>query len=132
MEAQLTSNEVSIFTRYYTKEAAKEEVVCRYQLFLQAHPVAPSNFDTKILKFALNRPWSIGYLDSGLAILSPHSELRRRLYITFALLESDTAYSNLFLAQKRSPFYIIFMFSIGVVAICKVLIGIFLIKVVLR
>ncbi len=45
----------------------------------------------------------VGLLDAGLAVADPHSELRRRLYLMFAILESSPEYHELFLPPRPRP-----------------------------
>jgi len=86
--------------------------------------------DQKLVRFALKHPSSIRLLDAGLAVTRPHAELRRRLYVIFALLEADTHYTQYFLARRRGPLYLLRVGTIGIAAMFKALVGIILVKVV--
>jgi hypothetical protein len=85
--------------------------------------------DLKILKLSSRHPSLLASLDAGLAILRPDAELRRRIYIMFAVLESTPEHSDRFLSKKRSRLYIFRITGIGCRASMRSLVGMFLVKV---
>ena len=89
-----------------------------------------SQQDANLLKFALERPWAISYIDAGLAVLNPDSELRRRLFIMFAILESMPDYYDYFLPKRRSFWYAFYVFFSGLRAALKATVGVVLVKTV--
>jgi hypothetical protein len=72
----------------------------------------------------------LGLLDSGLALVRPHAELRRRLYLLFALLEATPEYADRFLPAARRPWYVIYIAWVGARAAVKGLLGSALVKLV--
>lgn len=132
MVRQEIGDEASIFVRYYIGEEASDTIKARYAQYLSLYPLLLSERDEKVLAFGLKNQWSIKFLDASLAVVSPQAELRRRLYIIFALLESDKTYAHLFLSQKRSPLYIFRLAFIGLNALIKLLGGTLLLKLVAK
>lgn len=132
MTRQGYDREIAVFARYYLGENVTDAVKERYIQYIKSHPLNISTQDQSIIDFVLQYPGSLKYIDAGLAIIAPHAELRRRLYVMFALIESDKLYVDLFLSQKRSPFYVITIGAIGFMALVKMIIGIILVKMVVR
>lgn len=122
------------------------EIICRYLLHrpvsrhaatLYAHAIAlPSPkldpYQKKIIDFAFSHPWSIGPLDGALALTNPHAELRRRIFVMFAILETDPVYWDYFLPRKRSWPYLFYSVFIGVRAGIKAIVGLVLLRVAIR
>lgn len=87
--------------------------------------------EDRVLNYWLHHPRSLEALDSGLALVDPNAELRRRVFIMFAILESFPEYSESFLSKKARivNFEIIYT---GIRAVCMAIIGVVLVKVVQR
>jgi hypothetical protein len=132
MSSQELDREVSVFAQYYLGLPASSTITERYRTYLDLYPVNISLRDERLVQFAIKYPWLIRFLDAGLAILSPHSELRRRLYIMFALLESDKTYASLFLSKKRAGWYVVRIIGTGINAVIKTVLGIVLVKMVIK
>jgi hypothetical protein len=81
------------------------------------------------LQFALRHPWAIGWLDAAAAFRGRDSQLRRRLYLLFAILEATPEYSPGFLSKRRGLWYLIVIGLVGIRAACRVVAGSILIKV---
>jgi len=120
--------EAIIFTKYLVDGEASEQAIELYKNVISKGK--PGEADKKLIKYMLKHPISIGYIDSGLALINPTSEARKRLYIMLAILEASVDYHHLFLAKKRSPIYIIMILYTGLRAVAKALIGMLLVKVV--
>lgn len=93
--------------------------------------IAVSNNETRedsLLSFAFKHPYFIPALDAALVFLRPHSELRRRIYTLFAILESTPEHADLFLPQKFHFIDVITLLLVGVRAVYRVPIGVIIIK----
>lgn len=86
--------------------------------------------DKRILQYAIEHPWAIGLFDAGCAITRPDAELRRRLYIMFAILEANTEYWGRFLPKKHSPLYLFVIMGAGIRGAAKAGVGALLIKAI--
>jgi len=84
--------------------------------------------EERLVDFAFSHPVALPYLDAGLVFLRPESELRRRIYVMFSVLESSREYADLFLPQRITPVRLIGIFLVGIRAVFRAIIGIVLIK----
>lgn len=128
----MKQNEATIFGKYFINEVPIQLALNLYDQAVPRDAPLLSNDDTKLIDFAVDHPWSIGILDGGLALLYPHAELRRRLYLMFAILEAMPEYTRYFLPQKRNVLYSLSVDMVGIRAAIKALLGAILVKVVLR
>ncbi len=125
----------------YDSLIRQAEVLGRY--FLKKHPTDKikhlyaeiigkskglSRQDQRLLLFATKHHRSLGLIDAGLALMRPDSEVRRRLYIMFALLEASPDYCDYFLPKKRGPFYLFIIVWAGLSALFKAAVGCLLVK----
>jgi hypothetical protein len=120
--------EAEVFGRYLLKQSPDAQTKERYAVAM-ARSVQPiTSQDSKLLQFCVAHPGAIGAVDGGLALTQPTSEIRRRLYIMFAVLESSPLYAHYFLPQKRSWFYLAYCFWVGVHASARAVAGVVLLK----
>ena len=125
----IDKKELSLFTKYVLRSAVPTEEMARlYKKGVVNEGNSIKEQDLAGLKFAIKHPWSIKFLDSGYAIISPGHELRHRIYIVFSLLEASTGYTQFFLPQKRNPLYAIKIGFLGCWSLTKAVIGIVIIK----
>ena len=129
MQNNPLEKEATLFCRYLIKQTPTDFVKELYARALDQQ-VALNDSDKKILKFALDHTWSLRFLDAGAAIIKPQSELRKRLYIMFAILESSPNYVDCFLTIDRSVFYLFKIIFSGIRAIISTIVGIMLIKLI--
>jgi len=123
--------EAERFARYLVGEPPDDSVRERYvRAIAKGPPVTPR--DTALLRFALARPRALAALDAGLAVLEPHAELRRRLYLMYALLETSPRYHDRFLPVERGPMWAAVVAFAGLRGVLKALIGIVVVKCVDR
>lgn len=121
--------EAEIFGKYLINQSPSQNIKL---LFTKAALVdnSISVQDKKLLNFIIKNTWSIGLIDSGLAILNPKSEVRRRLYIMFAILESSPEHNDYFLTIKRRPLYFLIILLSGIRSFIKSFLGILLVKII--
>jgi hypothetical protein len=124
--------EATIFGRYITKQIPSESVCTIYRKAMRANPGTSSAADTRLLAFIYRHPHAIGIIDAGLALVSPQSEIRRRLYVMFSILESTPEHHALFLPKRHSVGGVLFVGFSGLRAVCKAVAGVFMVKVVGR
>lgn len=92
--------------------------------------VGESSQNNKLIDFAFRHPSLITFLDAALVFLDPTSELRRRIYIMFSILEASPEYASSFLPRRFSFIETIGVFMVGIRAVLKILIGVIIIKVI--
>ena len=120
--------EATLFSSYLVSREASPQAVRLYANAMNNSE--PSDSDKKILHFMTKHKSSIGFIDAGLVITNPTSEVRRRLYVMTAILEASTEHQDLFLPKKRSPWYVFAVMYTGIRAVMKAIFGILLLKVV--
>jgi hypothetical protein len=120
--------EAQIFARYLIKRQPTSGVIKLYERGVSQNK--PGASDEKLLAFLRRHPRLTGLVDAGLVFYRPHSEVRRRIYVMLAILESSPEYHDSFLPAKRSPFYLFFVAYSGLRAIIKSLCGLVLVKAV--
>jgi hypothetical protein len=118
--------EAGIFSKYLLGDVMPPKLKTRYTDIIRASVLSVEGKDYKILQLAIRRPSFISLLDAGCAIVRPQTELRRRLYVCFTILEATPEYAKLFLPQQRSPGYILKIVGSTLRAITKALAGMIL------
>ncbi len=123
-----SASEVEAFTSYLVRMPATEHVANLYDSVIVKRSI--SSRDKRLLNFMVKRRWSIRYVDSALALTNPESEIRKRMLILFAILESDPHYVDKFLAPKYSAAQLIRIIATGCSAVFSAAIGFLLVRVV--
>ncbi len=122
--------QAEIFSRYLIKALPGASAKGLYARRLRAGAGKVSAHDRKLLAFVLKHPWSLGLIDGGLALLDPQSEVRKRIYVMFAVLETQPEFWQDFLPASRNPFYIFSVAAFGLRAIFRALAGCILVALV--
>ncbi len=93
---------------------------------------APSANDhnQRILQFALAHPRLLGALDVALALTEPGSDLRRRLLLMAAVIETQPRYAERFLSCDRSKLYPLVLLLVGLRAAARAAVGLLLLRFV--
>lgn len=116
-----------LFTKYLIGKMPDKQSIALYSQAIKQDELTVS--DKKVLSFMLRWPRLIGFIDAGLALTSPHSEVRRRIYVMFAILESQPLFWRDFLPVKRSGWYVFFILLVGLRSIVRAVGGILIVKV---
>lgn len=119
-----------LFGKYYLKHEPNRRTIDMYTRALTSQYVTLSDRDQIVLSFTLRHPWALPFMDAGLALTNPQAELRRRLFVMFAILEATPEYCNYFLPQRRPWFYGFVVLLSGFRAIIKAAAGITLLRIV--
>ena len=124
--------EADLFGWYILKKAPSVFAKELYVKTISKTALEINRTDQNLLFFIYRNQWSLGLIDSGLALLTPHSEIRRRIYIIFSILECSREFSDDFLPKERSlSFMLVILFS-GFRGVVKGLLGSLLIKSIAR
>jgi hypothetical protein len=123
--------EASLFCRYLIDQPLADNVFALYDDIIKT-TTNDNQADTsdRLLRFAIEHPWSLAFLDSAAAVVRPESELRRRLHVMFAILECQPSYSSYFLSVAQPSWYVIVIGFTGCKAVLKALCGVALIKAI--
>ena len=123
--------EVSIIFEYLQGNAVFNPLVNKlYSAAIDKPSNTISARDAKLLNMVQHHPWTLKFIDSGLAIIYPSSEVRRRVFIMISILESMPEYSEDFLPKERSIWYVAAVSYSIFSALVKALLGSIIILVV--
>jgi len=128
----MVSEQAAAFGRYLLKTKPNTRVIALYEKAITYDKGEPDAGDTKLLAFIGKHPGAISFIDAALALIKPNSEVRRRLYVMFSILEASPDYHHLFLPQKHSGWYIFALAGATTRGICRAICGIVLVKVVVK
>jgi hypothetical protein len=116
--------DAEILTRYLVGDAPSEAITNLYISAISKLHILPSSpRDEKLLAFALAHPSYISFIDAAHALFYPRSVLRKKLYILFAILETQPQYAHLFLPEKRARGGFFYAGLVAERALLKALIG---------
>ena len=121
------NRQADILTGYLIQRSIGNDAV--YDLYRTVVTEKKQQDETKLINFAFRHPSLIPFLDAGLVFVRPESELRRRIYIIFATLESMPEYSGLFLPEKTGLQGLILVVGSGIRAVFRAAMGVILLKV---
>lgn len=125
-----TDAEAERFARYLVGAPADERIRALYARMIARGARTPGRADVALLRFAVRRPRGLGLLDAGLALVDPEAELRRRLYIMFAILEATPENHDRFLPVERGPLYIVAVAAAGLQGLLKGVVGALVVAIV--
>jgi SAM-dependent methyltransferase len=92
--ATASAQRASVFWRYVLGRDIDARSV---ELYARAEHALGYDGDDAIVRFAVERPWSLWPFDTALAVVRPDALLRRRLLLMTAVLEARPEYSAEFL-----------------------------------
>ena len=123
-----TKHQADILTRYLVGRPVQSQTL--YSLYEKSLAnSSQSNTESKLVNFSFSHPRFIPFIDAGLVFLRPTSEMRRRIYIVFSVLESTPEYADFFLPKKHTIVDFLIVFGTGIRAVFRAIIGIIIIKV---
>jgi hypothetical protein len=128
-KSEKLQHEARLFATYLVKRPPSNLIIKRYVDALRHNPQTLNRQDSRLLDFIHMHPWSLGYIEAGLALRQPYSEVRRRLYVMLAILESSPDYTTAFLPQQRSLWYMGVVLYAGLRACCKTVAGLLFVGV---
>jgi hypothetical protein len=115
--------EAESFGRYLVGETLPARAGELYARVLGEQHITVSMRDRKRLRYIAQHPWSVGLLDAGLSLSRNPSEVRRRLYVLFSILETQPELHGYFLSQERPGWYVVIIILRGCVAVCRSVTG---------
>ena len=115
--------EAKILSRYLIKRWPTQQAVSLYADAIKKLELSTTSQETKVWDFALKHSWCIGLIDAGLAISSPNNNLRKRILIMLAILETQIEYHPFFLPMQRHRMYVLIIPYLLVKATFKMFAG---------
>jgi len=128
----MSTQEARIFARYLLQTEPTDSAIKLYNAAMQANSGDADGSDKKLLSLIVKYPFLLSCVDAGLALLKPNSEVRRRLYVMFSILESTPDYHERFLPKQRSPLFVFVLILVGIRAVFRTAAGIVVVKVAAR
>ncbi len=123
-----TAREARIITHYLLRRPVTDTVADLYISSVRRN--AMDQYDRKLLTLMLRFPFTVGLVDAGLAFYRPHSEVRRRIYIMLAILESSPDYCDSFLPKNRSLLYLPVLLYVGARGVLRTAVGSVVVRLV--
>lgn len=121
--------EAKRFGAYLIGKPPAPNLVNRYVRAMGALDLPVSDREQRLLRRMVRHPWSIGFIDGGLALRRPRSVIRTKLLVLSAILEATPEHAADYLPVGRSPLYLVYAGFVAVRAGIKGLIGIFLVSI---
>jgi hypothetical protein len=114
-----------LFGRYLVGATPGPEIVARYRDASRTlWPAGPGPRDAALLAFVRRHPWSLGPLDAAAALLDPGGQLRGRILVASAILETTTAHADDFLPRSVPvPSLLWRLVASGTVAVTQAVLG---------
>ena len=117
--------EARIFGRYLVGRTPTPDIVARYCDASRAlWQGAPSPGDAERLAFVRRHPWSAGPLDAAAALFDPGGQLRGKVLVAAAILETTPAHADDFLPRSVSVAALFWRLAVsGTTAIALAVLG---------
>jgi hypothetical protein len=104
---KINTAEAQVLSKYLVGQPCSEVMVKHYAGAVSKLYATLTDTEQKTWDRMLRSRLYLKVVDSGLAIVSPQSALRKRIFIMLALLEASPDFTAYFLPQERSIFYLI-------------------------
>ena len=124
--------EAEQITDYLLSVPVQEHEKNTYADAMQKLNIQFSDYENALWKSMMKSKWRMASIDAGLALKEPNNNVRRKLFTMLAILEASPNYTSYFLSKKYSFFYIFKIGAIGIRAVRRALIGIFIVKNIRR
>lgn len=123
-------DEAERFGAYLAGTTPPAPLIDRYVAAMAATRLQVDRRDQRLLRFVRRHPWSIGFVDGGLALRRPGSAVRAKLLVMTAILEATPDYAPDFLPTARGPLFALYVAFVGLRAGARGIVGSILISLV--
>jgi hypothetical protein len=103
-----------------------------YQRAMLMLNISFSPYEQALWNSMLISKWRMGCIDAALALKDPNNSTRRKLFTMLAILEASPTYTAYFFSRKFSIFYLFKIGLVGIRAVLRAMIGIFIIRNIKR
>ena len=124
--------EAKVFSRYLIGCNISDVIAERYAAAVTLLTPTSSQKELGIERFAVRFPFWIACLDAAMALRFKEATMRKKILIMFAILETIPEYSNYFLPQKHSLFYIFTIMAVGCRSILRFVFGWILLQFLIK
>ncbi len=129
-KVRTASTEAATFAAYLLGQPADRRTCELYDEAVARRAPSANDHNQRILQFALAHPRLLGALDVALALTEPGSDLRRRLLLMAAVIETQPRYAERFLSCDRSKLYPLVLLLVGLRAAARAAVGLLLLRFV--
>ncbi len=91
-----------------------------------------SNYEQALWNSMIKSKSKMACIDAALALKEPNNNARRKLFTMLAIIEASPNYTSYFLSRNFSFFYIVKIGLVGMRAVCRAIVGIFIINSIKR
>lgn len=123
-----TTKEAIVIAKYLGAKEVAPDLQLRYAAAIEKLKLGLTNKEQRLLQRITSMPFFLPFVDGGLALIQPQNGIRKRLLAMSALMETETAYADLFLTKQSQSFGLIRFLYRGGIAVIKGLIGVCLLK----
>lgn len=128
-ERSAVDHEARVLARYLLGVEPRGEIVERYAAAMGILGTVPDG--DAVLGYSLRHPWALPPLDAACGWRRPASALRKRLLIMSAILETHTAYAEMYVPRALPAWRLVALLAWnGVAAVCKLALGLLLLAAV--
>jgi len=120
--------EADALSRYLVGTPVSDEVKEQYWRALEHIGADHNDRESKVWRYMLSGQAVMRCVDAGLALASPTSALRKRIFIMLAILETEPSHADHFLPQERPVWYIVPVVLAGMRAVACAVVGFMLVK----
>jgi hypothetical protein len=124
-EARHLETEARVFARYLVGRTPPQELIDRYaEANRILRTTSADGRDAALVAFVRRHPWAVPFLDAATGIFRRNGELRSKLLVMAAILETSPVFADDFLPRTVRPVALIVrLIGLGVVAVVQVCIG---------
>ncbi|MEK7598928.1 MAG: hypothetical protein AAB474_00545 [Patescibacteria group bacterium] len=120
--------EAEIIARYLIGAKLSRANQNLFDQAIKTHNIKMNQKDQRIWNLVLNHPALLPYIDAGFALIQPTNSIRKKIYIMFAVLETEPSYSEFFLYNKKRIPWVINAGWLGLRALFRAIVGFFILK----
>ena len=121
-EFSISRQEMNCYTNYLLGKNADEQSLSLFERAIKQEATILNEEEERLLRFILNNSWTVTLLDAAFGMFLPKHKLRKRMIISFAILETNPLYFDFFHPKQFSFFYLLnltmrgFVFGIKAIA----------------
>lgn len=120
--------EAKLFLNYIQKQSANNDSIEKYLKAIEKLQLTLTEQENSILHFAFQNPKSIAFIDCGLSLFNPQSQLKKRLIVATSIVESSPQSFHSFLNSEKLNVPIIQLFLLGIQTVFTIIIAYLLFK----
>jgi hypothetical protein len=120
--------EGDLLARYIVNSPPNETIQALYAQAISKLNIKLDDDERRLWNIIRRHHFMLRIIDGGLALVKPHSAIRRKVYTMLAILEASTEYCDHFLPKPFSPLHSLTLLLTGACAVFAGVIGFVFIK----